>query len=199
MRVSTLSPAKEGSPWDHRVASMRTECQMRRGKNLFGSSRLRNLSAGRKTSKRFTIRRGRNFLPATYGVPMESDSQVSCSRQYGTRLFPGMGATGHLRKALANRPRVIRRFGGSRLALAERRRRDDQSASWWRIDWEKPNGSCKIGNKTIVANRGRRNPNWFSRRRRQRAYHPLASNDSQGRSDAISRYPLRRKGALVHG
>jgi hypothetical protein len=32
MRVSTLSPAKEGSPWNHRVASMRTECQMRCGK-----------------------------------------------------------------------------------------------------------------------------------------------------------------------
>ena len=59
---------------------------------------------------------------------MESDSQESCSRQYGTRLFPGMGATGHLRKALANRPRVIRRFGGFRLALIERRRRDDQRA-----------------------------------------------------------------------
>jgi hypothetical protein len=29
---------------------------------------------------------------------MESDSQESCSRQYGTRLFPGMGATGPLRK-----------------------------------------------------------------------------------------------------
>ena len=89
--------------------------------------------------------------------------------RYGTRLFPGMGATGHIRWALANRPRVIRRFGGARLALAERRRRDDQSASWWRIDREKPNGSCEIGNKAIVANRGRRNPNWFSRRRRQRA------------------------------
>jgi hypothetical protein len=32
MRVVTLSPAKEGSPWSHRVASMRTECQMRCGK-----------------------------------------------------------------------------------------------------------------------------------------------------------------------
>ena len=32
MRVVTLSPAKEGSPWNHRVASMRTECQMRCGK-----------------------------------------------------------------------------------------------------------------------------------------------------------------------
>jgi putative transposase len=42
-------------------------------------------------------------------------------------------------------------------------------ASWWRIDREKPNGSCEIGNKAIVAHRGRRNPNWFSRRRRQRA------------------------------
>ena len=29
MRVSTLSPAMEGSPWNYRVASMRTECQMR--------------------------------------------------------------------------------------------------------------------------------------------------------------------------
>ena len=44
-------------------------------------------------------RRGRNFLPTTYGLPMESDSQESCSRQYGTRLFPGMGAT----RAIARR------------------------------------------------------------------------------------------------
>jgi transposase len=58
---------------------------------------------------------------------------------------------------------------GARLALAKRRRCDDQSASWWRIDREKPNGSCEIGNKAIVAHRGRSNPNWFSRRRRQRA------------------------------
>jgi hypothetical protein len=28
MRVSTLSPAKEGSLWEYRLASMRTECQM---------------------------------------------------------------------------------------------------------------------------------------------------------------------------
>jgi hypothetical protein len=32
MRVSTLSPAKEGSLWTQRVALMRTECQMRCGK-----------------------------------------------------------------------------------------------------------------------------------------------------------------------
>jgi hypothetical protein len=75
-------------------------------------------AARRQTTERFTMSRGRNFLTTTYGLPIESDSQESCSRQYGTRLFPGMGATGHLRKALANRPRVIRRFGGARLALA---------------------------------------------------------------------------------
>jgi hypothetical protein len=32
MRVSTLSPANDGSAWIHRLTSMRTECQMRCGK-----------------------------------------------------------------------------------------------------------------------------------------------------------------------
>jgi hypothetical protein len=37
MRVSTLSPAKEGSRWNRTVASMHTECQVRRGENLSAS------------------------------------------------------------------------------------------------------------------------------------------------------------------
>jgi len=94
MRVSTLSSAKVGSPLNYRVASMRTDCQTRCGKNPLASPRLRDLSAWRQTTERFTIRRGRNFLPTRYRLPMESDSRESCSRQYGTRLFPGMGATG---------------------------------------------------------------------------------------------------------
>jgi putative transposase len=51
-------------------------------------------------------------------------------------------------------------LGGSRLALAERGRRDDESTTWRRIDGKKPNRSCKIGNQVIVDHRGRRNSNW---------------------------------------
>jgi hypothetical protein len=44
-----------------------------------------------KTKKGFAVRRGRNFLPTTYGLPMECDSPMPCSGKYGARLFPGMG------------------------------------------------------------------------------------------------------------
>lgn len=45
------------------------------------------------TPQGLAICRRRNFLPVAYWVPMESDSKVSCSRQCGTCLFQGMGAT----------------------------------------------------------------------------------------------------------